>query len=174
MLSQVIQEAVNQQINNELYSSYSYLSMAAYCEHEQFVGCARWMRMQSEEENVHAMRLYDFLIARNGRVKLRPIAAPQVDFDSIPQVFERALAQEQTVTAQIDALYELALKEKAFTALVELEWFIQEQVEEEKTAREIVHKFQMVRNDPAALLDLDRELGARQPDAADATDGTAK
>jgi ferritin len=174
MLSQVIQEAVNQQINNELYSSYSYLSMAAYCEHEQFVGCARWMRMQSEEENVHAMRLYDFLIARNGRVKLRPIAAPQVDFDNIPQVFERALAQEQTVTAQIDALYELALKEKAFTALVELEWFIQEQVEEEKTAREIVHKFQMVKNDPAALLDLDRELGARQPDAADAADGAVR
>jgi ferritin len=174
MLSQVIQEAVNQQINNELYSSYSYLSMAAYCEHEQFVGCARWMRMQSEEENVHAMRLYDFLIARNGRVKLRPIAAPQVDFDNIPQVFERALAQEQTVTAQIDALYELALKEKAFTALVELEWFIQEQVEEEKTAREIVHKFQMVKNDPAALLDLDRELGARQPDAAGAADGAVK
>jgi ferritin len=174
MLSQVIQEAVNQQINNELYSSYSYLSMAAYCEHEQFVGCARWMQMQSEEENVHAMRLYDFLIARNGRVKLRPIAAPQVDFDNIPQVFERALAQEQTVTAQIDALYELALKEKAFTALVELEWFIQEQVEEEKTAREIVHKFQMVKNDPAALLDLDRELGARQPDAADAADGAVR
>jgi ferritin len=174
MLSQVIQEAVNQQINNELYSSYSYLSMAAYCEHEQFVGCARWMRMQSEEENIHAMRLYDFLIARNGRVKLRPIAAPQVDFDNIPQVFERALAQEQTVTAQIDALYELALKEKAFTALVELEWFIQEQVEEEKTAREIVHKFQMVKNDPAALLDLDRELGARQPEGADAADGAAK
>jgi ferritin len=174
MLSQVIQEAVNQQINNELFSSYSYLSMAAYCEHEQFVGCARWMRMQSEEENVHAMRLYDFLIARNGRVKLRPVAAPQVDFDNIPQVFERALAQEQTVTGQIDALYELALKEKAFTALVELEWFIQEQVEEEKTAREIVHKFQMVKSDPAALLDLDRELGARQPEATVAADVAAK
>ncbi len=175
MLSQVIQDAVNQQINNELFSSYSYLSMAAYCEHEQFVGCARWMRMQSQEENVHAMRLYDFMIARNGRVKLLPLSAPQVDFDNIPQVFERALAQEQTVTAQIDALYELALKEKAFTALVELEWFIQEQVEEEKTAREIVHKFKMVKNDPAALLDLDRELGARQPEPADAkADGAAK
>jgi ferritin len=174
MLSQVIQDAVNEQINNELFSSYSYLSMAAFLEHEQFVGCARWMRMQSREETVHAMRLFEFLIARNGRVKLRPIAAPQVDFASIPQVFERALAQEQTVTAQIDGLYELAFKEKAFSALVELEWFIQEQVEEEKTAREIVHKFQMVKDDPAALLDLDRELGARQPDAADAASGAAE
>jgi ferritin len=113
------------------------------------------------------MRLYNFLIARHGRVKLQPIVAPQVDFDSVPQVFERAFEQEQAVTGQINSLYELALKERAFTALVELEWFIQEQVEEEKTAREIVHKFQLVRKDPAALLDLDRELGARQPDAAD-------
>jgi ferritin len=126
------------------------------------------MRMQSEEEYVHAMRLYDFLIARNGRVKLLPVAAPQVDFDAVPQVFEKAFAQEQTVTGQINLLYELALKEKAFTALIELEWFIQEQVEEEKAAREVVHKFQMVRNDPAALLDLDRELGTRQPDSAQA------
>jgi ferritin len=107
-------------------------------------------------------------------VKLRPIAAPQVDFDSIPQVFERALAQEQTVTSQIDGLYELALKERAFSALVELEWFIQEQVEEEKTAREIVHKFQMVKDDPAALLDLDRELGGRQSETAAPTDGAAE
>lgn len=174
MLSQVIQDAVNEQINNELYSSYSYLSMAAYCEHKHFVGCARWMRMQSQEETIHAMRLYDFLIARDGRVKLRPIAAPQVDFDSIPQVFERALAQEQTVTSQIDGLYELALKERAFSALVELEWFIQEQVEEEKTAREIVHKFQMVKDDPAALLDLDRELGGRQPEAPTPADSAAE
>jgi ferritin len=173
MLSQVIQDAVNVQINNELYSSYSYLSMSAYCEHEQFTGCARWMRMQSQEEYGHAMRLYDFLIARNGRVKLQTVSAPQVDFDAVPQVFEKAYAQEQAVTEQINSLYELALKERAFTALIELEWFIQEQVEEEKTAREIVHKFQMVKKDPAALLDLDRELGARQAaNAADAADTT--
>jgi ferritin len=169
MLSQVIQDAINEQINNEMYSSYSYLSMAAYCEHQQFVGCAHWMRMQSQEETVHAMRLFDYMIARHGRVILRPIAAPQVDFDSVQQVFERALAQEQTVTTQIDGLYELALKEKAFSALVELEWFIQEQVEEEKTAREVVHKFQLVREDPAALLDLDRELGGRQVEPAEDT-----
>lgn len=172
MLSQVIQDAVNVQINNELYSSYSYLSMSAYCEHEQFTGCARWMRMQSQEEYGHAMRLYDFLIARHGRVKLQTVAAPQVDFDAVPQVFEKAFAQEQVVTGQINSLYELALIERAFTALVELEWFIQEQVEEERTAREIVHKFQLVKNDPAALLDLDRELGARQAEAADAADET--
>lgn len=168
MLSQVMQQAINEQINNELFSMYSYLSMSAYCEHEQFTGCAHWMRLQSQEEYGHAMKLYDFLIARSGRVELRPISQPQVDFDSVPHVFRQALEQEQKVTQQIDALYELAFKEKAFAALVELEWFIQEQVEEEKTARDVVHKFELVKDDPASLLDLDRELGARQPEADEA------
>ena len=165
MLSQVMQNAINEQINNELFASYSYLSMSAYCEHEQFTGCAHWMRMQSQEENAHALRLYDFLTARNGRVELRAIAAPPTEFESVAQIFEKALEQEQVVTSQINSLYELAFKEKAFAALVELEWFIQEQVEEEKSAREIVHKFKLVEGDSAALLDLDRELGARQPEA---------
>jgi len=166
MLNEVMQAAINEQINNELFSMYSYLSMSAYCEHKQFRGCAHWMRMQSDEEKIHAMRLYDFLIARQGRVKLRPIAEPQFEFASVPDVFQKSYEQEQTVTTQINALYELAFKEKAFAALVELEWFINEQVEEEKTARDIVYKFQLVKDDPAALLDLDRELGARQPEAA--------
>src|SRR5262245_9080420 len=166
MLNDVMQDAINDQINNELFSMYSYLSMSAYCEHKQFRGCALWMRLQSQEEYGHAMRLYDFLIARQGRVKLRPIAEPQLDYTSIPEVFQKALDQEQVVTGQINALYEKAFAEKAFAALVELEWFINEQVEEEKTARDIVAKFELVKNDPAALLDLDRELGARQPDPA--------
>lgn len=165
MLSQVMQDAINEQINNELFASYSYLSMSAWCEHQQFTGCAHWMRLQSEEERGHALRLLDFLLARNGRVVLQPIAQPTVDFESVPAVFETALAQEQVVTGQIDQLYELAFKEKAFAALVELEWFITEQVEEEKTAREIVHKFNLVKDDPASLLDLDRELGGRKPEA---------
>jgi ferritin len=135
--------------------------MSAYCEYKQFAGAASWMRIQSQEEYNHAMRLYDFLIARSGRVELSPIAQPTIDFDSIPNVFVQALEQEKVVTRQIDALYELAFKEKAFAALVELEWFVQEQVDEEKAARDIVHKFEMIKEDPAALLDLDRELGAR-------------
>jgi len=166
MLSQVMQDAINEQINNELFSSYSYLSMAAWCEHEQFVGCAHWLRLQSEEERGHAMRLHDFLIARNCRVNFQPIAQPESEFKSVVEVFEKALAQEQIVTSQIDGLYELAFKEKAFAALVELEWFITEQVEEEKSAREVVHKFHMVAGDPASLLGLDRELNSRAPEAA--------
>jgi ferritin len=167
MLNEAMQAAVNEQINNELFAMYSYLSMSAYLEHKQFRGCAHWMRLQSEEEHVHAMRLYNFLIARQGRVKLLPIAEPQFDFASVPEVFQKALQQEQKVTSQINTLYEMAFKEKAFAALVELEWFINEQVEEEKTARDIVYKFELVKGDPAALLDLDRELGARvaEPEA---------
>ena len=113
------------------------------------------------------MRLNDFLIARNFRVILKPIDQPQNDFESVIHVFERSLEQEQQVTKSINDLYELAFKEKAFAALVELEWFITEQVEEEKTAREVVHKFRMVADDPASLLDMDRELSTRKSDHAD-------
>jgi len=161
MLSQIVQDALNEQINNEFYSWYTYLAMSAYCERKQFTGCAHWLRMQSDEESGHAMRLYEFLIARGGVVNLKAIMEPSADFESIPDVFEQAYRQEQEVTGQIDALYELAFNEKAFAALVELEWFIKEQVEEEKVARELVHKFKLVQDDPSSLLELDRELGQR-------------
>ena len=165
MLSQVVQDALNAQINNELYSSYSYLAMAAFCEQQQFTGCARWLRLQSQEEHGHAMRLYDFLIARGGRVVLDAIRAPKTTFPTIAAVFADALEQEQAVSKQIDNLYELTFNEKAFSALVELEWFITEQVEEERTAREIVYKMNMVKDDAASMLDMDRELGTRSAGA---------
>jgi ferritin len=167
MLNSTIEDAINEQINNELFSSYSYLSMAAWCEHEQFLGCAHWLRVQSQEEYGHAMKLFDFLLARNSIVKLKPIAQPEIKFPAIVTVFEKSLEQEERVTGQIDALYELAFNEKAFAALVELEWFITEQVEEEKTAREVVAKFHLVQNDPASLLDLDRDLGSRTAEAGE-------
>ena len=169
MLSQKIQDALNDQINNEFYSSYSYLAMSAFCARQQFTGCAQWLRMQSQEENLHALKLLDFLLARDGKAVLKQIAQPTTDFASIPEVFEKSLEQEKSVSQQIDKLYELAFQEKAFSALVELEWFITEQVEEEKTAREIVHKFHMLKDDPASLLDLDRELGSRTTPAAPPT-----
>jgi ferritin len=166
MLSKVVQDAINQQINSELSASYSYLAMSTYCERQNFLGCARWLRIQSREEYGHGMRLLDFLLARDGTVKLKAVPEPAIEFKSIDAVFEDALQQEQQVSKQIDGLYELALKEKAFAALVQLQWFITEQVEEEKTAREIVGKFKLLKDDPAALLDLDRELGARVTAAA--------
>jgi ferritin len=161
MFTQTVQDAINEQINNEFSASYSYLAMSTYCQRQNFLGCARWLRIQSHEEYGHGMRLLDFLLARDGTAKLKAVPEPAVQFKSLASVFEQALQQEQEVSKQIDVLYELALKEKAFSALVQLQWFITEQVEEEKTAREIVGKLHLLKDDPAALLDLDRELGGR-------------
>ena len=162
MLSQVVQNALNDQINMEFGSSYSYLAMSSYCAIENFPGCANWLLIQSQEETNHAMRLRAFLLDRNCPLVLKPIAAPKVEYNSIPEVFQKSLEQEIAVSKSIDDLYELAHNEKAFAALVELQWFISEQVEEEKTARDIAAKFEMIKDDPSALIDLDRELGERQ------------
>ncbi len=161
MFTQTVQDRLNDQINTEFVSSYNYLAMSAYCERHNFLGCAHWLRVQSQEEYGHGMKIYQFMQDRNSKVVLKALPAPRVDFQSIVEVFEQALEQESQVSAKINDLYELAFNEKAFAALVELQWFITEQVEEERTAREIVAKFNMVKSDPAALLDLDRELGAR-------------
>ncbi|MEO6213616.1 MAG: ferritin [Vicinamibacterales bacterium] len=159
-------EAINRQINSELSASYAYLAMSAFCECRKFTGAARWLRLQSQEEHMHAMKLLDFVLARDRGVELLAIEQPKSDFKNVAEVFDRALAQEQEVSRQIDTLYETAFQEKAFAAVAELQWFLTEQVEEEKSAREIVAKFHMIGDDPASLLDLDRELGARS--AADA------
>ncbi len=160
-MSPVVHEAINRQINAEMSASYSYLAMSAFCARQAFNGCAHWLRLQSQEEYGHAMKLYDFLIARDGTVELKAMPEPRAVYEAIPAVFEAALVQEQEVSRQIDALYELAFKEKAYAATVELQWFLTEQVEEERSAREIVAKFRLVGSDPSSLLDLDRELGQR-------------
>jgi ferritin len=156
-----VQNAINQQINSEFEASYTYLAMAGFCEEQKFLGAAKWLRMQSDEERQHGLKLFTFVLARDGKVELRSIDQPKVGFESLAAVFEQALAHEQRVTIEINALYELCFTEKAFAEMTELQWFLTEQVEEEKTAREIVAKFRLVKSDPAAILDLDRELGAR-------------
>jgi ferritin len=153
--------AINDQINSEFQSSYSYLAMAAFCDRQKFTGAANWLRMQSDEERQHAMKLFDFVLARDGAVELKALAQPGVSFDSLIAVFEQALENEQKVTLQINALYELCFTEKAFAEMTELQWFLTEQVEEEKTMREIVGRFRLVKSDPAAMLDMDRDLAAR-------------
>jgi ferritin len=161
-MTPTVLEAINQQVSNEFSASFSYLAMAAWCEHHNFTGAGAWLRAQSAEEHTHGLRLFNFVLARNHPVSLIGIPAPPSDFKTLSDVFERALAQEQSVSRQIDSLYELAFKEKMFAAMAELQWFITEQVEEEKTVRDIVAKLKMVSHDPASLLDLDRELGTRQ------------
>ena len=154
-------EAITRQIGAEFNASFSYLSMAAWCEHHKLMGAGRWLRAQSLEEHGHAMKLFDFVLARDFSVALPGLEQPRSEFGSVVDVFEAALAQEQEVSRNIDGLYELAFREKVFAAMAELQWFITEQVEEEKTVREIVAKLHMVKDDPASSLDLDRELGGR-------------
>jgi len=160
-MNATVLNAINEQINSEFEASYTYLAMAGFCEQQKFLGAAKWLRMQSEEERLHGLKLFNFVQARDGKVDLHSIEQPKVAFDSLGAVFEQALTNEQRVTTEINALYELCFKEKAFAEMTELQWFLTEQVEEEKTAREIVAKFRLVKTDPAAILDLDRELSAR-------------
>jgi ferritin len=153
--------AINTQINSEFQAWYQYLAMAAFCEREKFTGAARWLKLQSVEEYHHGMKLFDFVLARNGAVQLKAIDQPTIEFDTFGDVFERVLEQEERVTGQINDLYELAFRCKAFAEMTELQWFLTEQVEEEKSAREIVARFRLVGDDAGSLLDLDRELGSR-------------
>jgi ferritin len=160
-MNETVFGAINDQINSEFTASYTYLAMAAFCERQKFVGAAKWMRLQADEERQHALKLFNFVLARDGVVELKSIDQPKSSFDSLAAVFEQALVHEQRVTVEINSLYELCFKEKAFAEMTELQWFLTEQVEEEKAAREIVAKFRLVKNDPAAILDMDRELGSR-------------
>jgi ferritin len=161
MISKAMQDAINDQINKELYSSYLYLSMAAYFEDKNLAGFAKWMHVQEGEERGHAMKLYQFLVDRSGRVVLKPIAAPEADWKSTLDLFKQVASHEAAVTASIHALYELALKEKDYPAQAMLQWFITEQVEEEKNATEIVQQLELVEARGTAVLMLDHRLGKR-------------
>lgn len=168
MMSDTMTQAINDQIHAELSAYYSYLAMSVHCDRAGFSGAAAWLRLQSAEEQTHAMKLLDFMLARHAKVVLGDLPRPKVEYASLLDVFETSFKQEQAVSAQIEALYELAFKEKAYPAVVQLEWFLTEQVEEEKTCREIVAKLKMVGDDPASLLEIDRALGVRVPGGAGA------
>src|SRR5262245_10044709 len=161
MIPKPIQDAINQQIKHEFYSSYLYLSMSAYLETINLPGFARWMRIQSQEEQAHAMRFFDFINDREGSVELQAIDQPPGEFQSPLDVFQQALEHERRVTALIHQLYELAAKENDYPTQAHLQWFITEQVEEEKNASQIIERLKMTGGQPAALLILDRELAAR-------------
>jgi ferritin len=161
MIGKAMQDAINEQINKELYSSYLYLSMAAYFEDKNLRGFAKWMHMQEGEERAHGMKLYEFLIDRGGRVTLKAIAAPESDWTSPLELFKQVAAHEAAVTASIHNLYETALKEKDYPAQAMLQWFITEQVEEEKNAAEIVAHLEMVEARGTAIMMLDHRLGKR-------------
>jgi ferritin len=161
MISDAMQKAINDQINKELFSSYLYLSMAAYFEDGNLPGFAKWMYMQADEERGHGMKLFEHLVDRGGRVTLAPIAGPETQWKSNLEVFKQVQAHEAAVTASIHALYEVALKEKDYPAQVLLQWFINEQVEEEKNAADIVRQLELIDARGTAVMMLDHQLGKR-------------
>ena len=161
MINKVMQDAMNDQINKELYSSYLYLSMAAYFEDKNLPGFAHWMRIQEAEEREHAMKFYDFILERGGKVTLKAIDAPKTEWKSALEAAEEVAAHEAQVTASIHALYELAMKEKDYPVQVMLQWFISEQVEEEKNAAEIVSNLKLIEERGTAVLMLDHRLAKR-------------
>ena len=165
MLSKKLEDAINEQINKELYSGYLYLSMSAYCESESLPGFAGWMRAQAQEEVEHAMRLFDYIGARGGRVVLKAIEMPPPVWKSPQEMFEQVLEHERMVTGLINQLYELALQENDYATQMELQWFITEQVEEEESAGQVVDQLKRVGDQPMGLLMMDRQLGERQAGA---------
>ena len=163
-ISKKIEVAINQQINRELYSGYLYLSMSAYFESINLQGFAHWMRVQTQEEEGHAMRLYKYLAERRGRVILNAIEAPEIEWKSPLDVFEHTYKHEQEVTKMIDSLVKLAEQEDDNATRVMLNWFVNEQVEEEAQAEIILKKLEMISGFKAGLMIMDKELAQRKKD----------
>jgi len=161
-LSEELQSLLNDQINNEMSSSYTYLAMAGWFEQTPYIGFASWMFNQSLEETTHALKFYQYLMDRDAKLQLRPIEQPSHEFQSPIDVFEQSLKQEEKVTQQINDLYEVAERVKDHASKNLLLWFLNEQMEEEKTVRDMLDRLRLAGNDPASLLVLDREAGTRQ------------
>lgn len=161
MLSKTMQKALNDQIQKELYSSYLYLAMSAYCEASNLPGSAVWTKVQSQEEYGHAMKLYAYVADRGGRVVLEALPKPPAEYRSMLDVFKKVLEHEQHVTASIHKLYAQAVKENDYASQVTLQWFVTEQVEEEKSATAIVEQLKLVGESKGSLMYLDRHLAKR-------------
>jgi ferritin len=166
MLNPKVLTALNQQINAELFSEYLYLSMAAHFESESLKGMANWMRIQAGEERMHAMKFYQFILDRGGKVILTAIDAPKTSWASPLEVFKEAYAHEIKVTGLINNLATLAIEEKDHATHQFLNWFVNEQIEEESNAQTIVDRLKLVGDNGLAIYMLDQELATRVPTAA--------
>ncbi len=166
MLNPKVQDALNAQINLEFASAYAYLGASAHFESASLPGFAAWMRKQYEEEITHALRIFDYVHDRGGRVQLKAIAEPQGGFTKALDAFEMALKHEQKVSASIHALVALAMQENDFPTQAMLQWFVNEQVEEEKNVGQAVDWLKMAGDSPVALLMMDQKFGARGGEGA--------
>ena len=161
MIDERMQEALNKQLNAEVYSAYLYLSMSAYFQSVNLGGFANWMRVQWQEELAHAMKFYDYVNERGGRVVLQAVEAPPLEWDSPLAAFEHVYEHEQKVTGMINKLVDLAVEARDHATNNFLQWFVSEQVEEEASADEVVQKLRLVGDDPSGLFMIDQELGQR-------------
>lgn len=163
MISSKVENALNEQIKKEFYSSYLYLSMAAHFESINLKGLANWMKIQANEETKHAMKIYNYTLERGGKVVFQRMDAPPSKWESPERVFSDAYKHEQKVTESIDRMVDLARSEKDNATGVFLQWFVNEQVEEEASTHEITQKLKMIGGNPPALIMLDAELAKRSP-----------
>ena len=162
MLSKTLEDALNEQLNKEYYSAFLYLSMSSHFESINLLGMASWMRMQYEEEVLHGLKIFDMIIDMEGTVALKQVDGPPTKFDSVIGVFEKTLEHERNVTKMINEIYALAQKENNYAVQSALQWFIDEQVEEEKSVLEIVNQLKMIGDETTPLLMLDNKLSTRQ------------
>jgi len=161
MVSKKMIDTLNNHLNEEFYSSYLYLSMAAYFETKNLKGFANWFIIQSQEEYGHGMKLYGFINQVGGKVNLKAIKAPKTNWKSIIEVFAETLAHEKHITGLINKLVGQAMQEKDYATNNFLQWFVTEQVEEQATVEEIINKLEMIGDAKSGLFMMDRELGAR-------------
>ena len=161
-MNKKVYKVFNEQVQAELYSAYMYLAMSMYLEDKNFKGMAHWLKVQYEEERAHAFRLAKFMQERGVKPELLQIDAPPAEYGTPLEVFTKALEHEQYVTSRIHSMYEVAVKEKDYAAMIHLHWFIDEQVEEEDQTREIVDKSTMVGDNMNGLFVIDSQLGARK------------
>ncbi len=161
MLNPKIEKAFNEQINAETYSSYLYLSMAAWFDNQQLAGFAHWMKIQALEEMTHALRFYNYIHDRGGKVSLKPVAGPPANWQSPLNAFEEVLKHELLVTGLINKLVGLARKENDYASDNYLQWFVKEQVEEEASAEDVIGKLKMINQTEGGLFLLDKDLSAR-------------
>jgi len=170
MLSPKMQDALNRQLNAELYSGYMYLSMSSYFKSVNLDGFAAWMHVQAQEELMHAMKFYDFVIQRGGRALLAEVAAPPTEWQSPVEVFEATLAHEQKVTGMINDLMEVAISERDHATQIFLQWFVTEQVEEEESVGGVLEQLKLMGEATGGLFMIDRELGQRGATASGEAD----
>jgi ferritin len=161
-ITKKVEEVLNKQVNAEFWSAYLYLSMAAWCESKGFKGFANWMRVQFHEETTHALKIYNFILERAGEVKLQPIAEVKTSWDSLLNIMEETYEHECKVTALINNCYEVALAEKDYATVTMLQWFIDEQVEEESNALEIIDVLRITGEKSGGVFYLDKKLGSRK------------